>query len=133
MQIKPNGFPLSLSDSFIALLNKELSQAGMSPQAGVILNFRDPNYSAEAGGFHPVEISITAEGRILYVTDFAYVGLPPFAELAKELDFDASLGLFQHFGHEYPLEEGRELFKIWQENFVSYVQMGVFTVVIQQG
>jgi len=54
----------------------------------------------------------------------------PFNELAKEIDFDIDLGLLQHFGREYSLREGRELFSMWQRNFISYYQMAVYQVSI---
>ena len=128
MIINPHGFPLPLSSAFVTLLNKELEQANQTEATGITLNFRDPGYSAESGGFHPVEIRIKADGTLSYVTDFSYVGLPPFAELAKALDFDAEYRVFQQFGVDYPLEEGRELFAIWQENFCAYYEMEVYTV-----
>lgn len=128
MKIDPKGFPLPLSEPLIQLLELEIAKVDVPQNAGVVINFRDPGYSVEAGGYHPVEISITADGRLLYVTDFAYVGRPPFAELAKELDFDTVVGQFQQFGHDYPLEQGREMFKIWQENFCAYHAMDVFQV-----
>ena len=96
--------------------------------SGYILNFRDPNYSAEHGGYHPVEVMVLSTGVLAYVTDFAYVGCPPYAELTKELDFDFSYGLFGHLGRDYPVQEGRELFQLFQENFVSYYRTGIFTV-----
>lgn len=96
--------------------------------SGFIINFRSPDYSAETGGYHPVEVMISNAGVIAYVTDFAYVGSPPYAELAKELDFDFTYGLFGHRGIDYPLQEGQALFNVFQRNFVSYYQSGVFTV-----
>lgn len=125
--------PFPLSAAFVALLERELATAEPVPASGVILNFRDPGYSAETGGFHPVEICIRATGRIEYITDFAFVGRGPYAELVKEIDFDFSLGLFQHFSREFPIHAGRELFAVWQENFVAYHQMGVYTVEITEG
>lgn len=96
--------------------------------SGFILNFRDPDYSAEHGGYHPVEVLVLPTGVLAYVTDFAYVGCPPYAELTKELDFDFSYGLFGQMGRDYPLQEGRELFRLFQQNFVSYYQSGVFSL-----
>jgi hypothetical protein len=119
-------FPLSAG--FVSLLEGELATVEPVPASGVILHFRDPGYSAETGGFHPVEICIRATGRIEYITDFAFVGRGPYAELVKEIDFDFSLGLLQHFSREFPIYAGRELFAVWQENFVAYHRMGAYTV-----
>mgnify|MGYP004702643829 CR=1 FL=1 len=128
MTIDQQAFPFPLSDAFLAILADEIAKVQLPQNAGVTLSFRDPDYSPERGGFHPVEICIDPRGRIQYVTDFAYVGRPPFAELAKEIDFDVSLGLFQHFGREFPIHTGRDLFALWQGNFCSYYRMGVYTV-----
>lgn len=120
--------PFPLSKGLIDLINAEIEKAGVDLRQGVILNFRDPNYSAETGGYHPVEIAIDRKVVIVYITDFAFVGRPPFTELAKEIDFDFRLTAFQHFGIEFPLHRGRRLFELWQRNFVCYYRSGVYTV-----
>jgi hypothetical protein len=131
MTIDPSGFPWKVSDRLLAILAQELDKVNLKG-GGAILNFRDPDYSAQQGGFHPVEIAISATGKIGYITDFAYIGRPPHSELVKEIDFDATLGLFQHYGHEYLLAQGRELFSVWQENFCDYYAMGVYTVTVER-
>ena len=131
MLIDQDAFPFPLAIVLVAILENELKKAQVQAGAGVILNFRDPTYTPHAGGFHPVEIRINPKGRIEYVTDFAYVGVGPHAELAKEIDFDVSLGLFQHFGREFPLAKGRELFALWQRNFCSYYRIGIYTVTVE--
>jgi hypothetical protein len=98
----------------------------------VIINFRSPGYSPTQGGFHPVEIMVSKTGQILYITDFSYVSMPPYEELAKEIDFDFSENSFQHQGREYELGEGRGLFKIWSRNFTTYFKMGVFEVSVTE-
>jgi len=95
---------------------------------GAMINFRDPAYSAEDGGYHPVEIALNGVGRLYYITDFAYVGTGGCAELVKELDFDFDIGLFQQFAMEYPIATGRMLYQIWENNFISYYEMGVYQV-----
>lgn len=128
MNIRTNYLPWPLSKKLICLLEKELAASPQLPDSGVVLSFRDPNYSPTAGGYHPVEIAVNCDGSLLYVTDFAYYGMPPYSELGKEIDFDFSLGFFQHFGREYPILAGRELFRLWQSNFVTYYGMGAYTV-----
>jgi hypothetical protein len=126
--IKANTCPYELNPAFVALLNQELGKIKLKRKSSVVLNFRDPDYSVESGGFHPVEIMISSTGEIGYITDFAYVGIGPYAELVKEIDFDFSLNAFGHMGRDYPLSRGKQLFNLWQENFVSYYRMGVFKV-----
>ena len=128
MNVITDGYPVKITKKFGKLIEDAIKASGVSANGGVIVNFRDPNYSAKEGGYHPVEVMVSDDGRILYITDFALVGQPPFAELAKELDFDFSLGLFQQMGRDFPIQEGRSLFRIWQSNFCSYYESGVFSV-----
>ncbi|MGE6648490.1 DUF2787 family protein [Shewanella colwelliana] len=96
--------------------------------SAVTINFRDPNYTAERGGFHPVEVRLEKEAnavhgdqwRICYITDFSYVGVGYMAELAKELDFDFDNGIFQHLMGATPLELAREIYQVWENNFLVY-------------
>ena len=128
MLIDKEQCPFPLSDELIFILTAEIQK--VNNDLPVILNFRDPTYSAERGGYHPIEISISARGQILYATDFSYAGPLPYAELEKEIDFDFGLRCFQHFGQEFPLEYGRELFDLWQQNFCSYYHMDVYRVTV---
>lgn len=109
MKIYVEGYPCPVSIEFVNILAKEVVASGVLSDRGVILNFRDPEYSPENGGWHPQVVMASSEGQIQYVTDFAFAGSD------HELGFDFSLNLFQQFG----LESGRELFALWQENFCT--------------
>ncbi len=128
MQIQSTGYPLPVSDQLVAIIQQQFDSTICDASAGFILNFRDPDYSAESGGYHPVEIAVDENGRILYITDFAYFGSGPYAELDKEIDFDFGYNVFQHMGREFPIERGASLFELWQANFCSYVERQVFEV-----
>ncbi len=98
----------------------------------VILNFRDPNYSADDGGYHPVEMRLENDSdnwRFSYITDFCYVGSGHMAEFAKDLDFDFSAGVFQNLFGTYPIEQAIEMFQVWENNFTYYAMVSkVFTI-----
>lgn len=126
MHLRTDCLPWPVSSKLIAIIEHELSV--MPTATGAVISFRDPRYSAETGGFHPVEVAVASDGSIQYVTDFAYYGSPPYCELGKEIDFDFSLGLFQHLGREFPIQAGRELFQLWESNFIAYYGMGIYTV-----
>lgn len=130
IQIQSIGYPLSVSKKLVDLIQQEVDKSDIDTSSGVTINFRDPDYSAESGGYHPVEIAVDGNGRILYVTDFAYYGSDPYAELDKEIDFDLSYRVFQHMGREFPITRGAELFELWQSNFCDYVTRQVFEVSI---
>ena len=132
MNIQKNGYPLSISNLLILILSKEIElHSEVDTSSGCVLNFRDPDYSSESGGYHPVEIRLDEHGRIQYLTDFAYVGDGHYAELAKELDFDFAHNVFQQMGRDYPIRQGAGLFKIWQANFCDYYLHKVYTVTVQ--
>lgn len=130
VHIQHTGYPLSVSKKLVTIIQQEVDKSHIDVSAGFTLNFRDPDYSAESGGYHPVEIAVDGEGRILYITDFAYFGIGPFAELDKEIDFDFGYKVFQHMGREFPIERGASLFRLWQANFCSYVERQIFEVSI---
>ena len=130
MKIYTAACPYPLGKAFVSILDTEVEKSGESTESGIVVTFCDDNYDPEKGGWHPVEVRISPDGTIEYVTDLAYVGTSPCAELAKEIDFNFSLGLFQHFGREHPLEEGRDLFTLWQTNFVAYYEMGIYLVLV---
>ena len=126
--IQSDGYALPIQKQFIEILTKCIKTVNSEGFSGFVLNFRDPEYSAETGGYHPVEVAINKHGQILYITDFAYFGLPPMAELCKEIDFDFEQGVFQQNHGIYPIDSGRELFRIWQSNFIFYFNSDVFDV-----
>lgn len=130
MQIQNSGYLLPVSDQLVAIIQREIDQSSVDTSSGFTLNFRDPDYSAESGGYHPVEIAVDEQGRILYITDFAYFGSGPYAELDKEIDFDFGYKVFQHMGREFPIERGASLFELWQSNFCDYVERQVFEVLL---
>jgi len=131
MKINAESCPFRLDSRLITILENEIVKASVPDNVPVVLNFRDPSYDAETGGFHPVEIRVSAAGSLVYVTDFSFVGAGPYAELCKELDFDFGLRVFQSFGKEWSIEAGAEVFQAWQENFISYYEMGVYQVSVE--
>ncbi|MBW9971757.1 DUF2787 domain-containing protein, partial [Escherichia coli] len=98
--IQPAGFVLPVS---LQLFDMLMAEAGEMPASGrrshaVTLNFRDPDYSAEQGGYHPVEIRLVRLGDewcLDYATDFGYVG-NVYPELEKIIDISWSQGYVWH-------------------------------------
>lgn len=74
--IQPAGFMLPVSLQLYELL---MAEAGEIPAhkhriTAVTFNFRDPDYSVERGGYHPVEIRLIHQGDewcLDYATDLA--------------------------------------------------------------
>ena len=125
-KIKHQDLCLPISPMFALHLADLISE--YETASAVTINFRDPNYSAERGGFHPVEVRLEKEAnavqgdqwRICYITDFSFVGVGCMAELTKELDFDFDSGISQHLMGVTPIEQTREIYQVWEQNFLAY-------------
>jgi RimJ/RimL family protein N-acetyltransferase len=125
----------AVSEKLLKILQNAAEQLDHTEQLqAMTFNFRDPDYSAEAGGYHPTElrIIITDKGWVFdYITDFSYQGIGYMAELAKEIDFLFHDQIAYHlYTGEHKAENVVSLFKLWQENFISYANSGVFKVEI---
>ena len=130
------GISLPVCQSLLTLLSQEARRTNLDLErcTQLTFNFRNPGYSAEQGGVHPVEIRLIRglDGWLFdYVTDFSYQGLGQNAELYKELDFNFLDG--EHFMQGWGplrLAEARELFELWQSNFIAYCGLECFNVTV---
>ena len=136
LNINTEGSPFKISSRLITVLEKSLKDNlhDLEKTEQLVFVFKDEDYSAENGGFHPVEIRLVKEGSdwiFDYITDFCFVGNGYDADLVKEIDFDFTNGYgFHLYSGECELKKLSELYKIWEGNFISYVAMDVFTVKI---
>ncbi len=131
---------LPISDKLHALLDEQLTKQLVNDGSGtlatsryLVFNFRDKSYSADEGGFHPVEIGIchttSGDWSIEYITDFAYIG-NYYPELERSLDFDFRVGEFfvAHRGW-LPMQDSpdaKDLYQLWESNFLTYADMEVY-------
>lgn len=139
LPILPDSCVLPISDQLIQMLGHELNTAHPSINplldlSAITFNFRDPDYSAELGGYHPVEIRISRQASrfiVDYITDFSYVGSGWDVELAKELDFDCQYGFLEmRYAKPTSLALVGRFYRTFEGNFLSYYQMGIFNVEI---
>ena len=84
-----DGFAMPVAQALLVLLNQEVAKTELNIErlTQLTFNFRNPGYSAEQGGVHPVEIRLIRglDGWLFdYVTDFSYQGQGQDAELCKE-------------------------------------------------
>ncbi len=119
MIVQPESLVLPVTKALTTILPQLIDQSTIDTANGVVINFRDPDYSAKYGGYHPVEVSINNTGALLYITDFAYDGHPPFAELVKEIDFDFSCQLFQHYVINRSLISSKALYRLLKSYFCA--------------
>jgi len=131
-----DGFALPVCQALLTLLSQEAERTDLDLGrcTQLTFNFRNPGYSAEQGGVHPVEIRLVRgldDWLVDYVTDFSYQGLGQDAELCKELDFNFLDGEHTMLGWgPLRLAEARELFDIWQSNFIAYCRLECFSVTV---
>ena len=131
-----DGFALPVTPALLALLSQEAERTDLDLGrcTQLTFNFRNPGYSAEQGGVHPVEIRLVRgldDWLFDYVTDFSYQGLGQDAELCKELDFNFLDGEHSMLGWgPLRLTEARELFDIWQSNFIACCRLECFSVTV---
>jgi hypothetical protein len=126
---KNQGF--TVSAKLLALLNCELAKVE-KPEASfyaLTFNFRDPNYSADKGGYHPIELRIEKHDDhwdFIYITDFSYQG-SPYPELVKEIDvcFETKR-VFSLFGGWLSQRNGKALIKLFISNFIEYHSMNAY-------
>ena len=131
-----DGISLPVSQALLALLSQEAERTDLDLGrcTQLTFNFRNPGYSAEQGGVHPVEIRLVRglnDWLFDYVTDFSYQGLGQDAELCKELDFNFLDEEHSMLGWgPLRLAEARELFDIWQSNFIAYCRLECFSITV---
>ena len=128
IEINPQTSITILSPDFVSVLNDLLKDTSLDASEIAALNFRDATYSAESGGYHPVEIHVDSKGNILCITDFSFAGVPPFVELGIELDWSFEHDQFRQFDSTYDLECGRGLLGIYLANFAAFYESGVYQV-----
>jgi hypothetical protein len=120
-------------DKLYGILSTELSKvtAPTSDSLGITLNFRDVDYSAETGGYHPAEIRIVKQNnqwQFDYITDFSFQGYP-YPELVKEIDVCYRTKLvYCLYGGNLNKKDADELIELFLNNFICYVETGVFSV-----
>ena len=120
--------------AFYPFLEQVLSNTHPNNSNAITINFRDADYSADNGGYHPVEVRLEKQQdhwRLVYVTDFAFRG-SPFPELVKDIDICFnSQQVYSLFSGWIGELEARELVSMFCDNFIAYQKMGVYTVEIQ--
>ncbi|EKO3516602.1 DUF2787 domain-containing protein [Vibrio fluvialis] len=127
-----NQCPLSISPRLQTVLIDHINTKATDSSTAITLNFRDTSYSADAGGFHPVEIALKKDSAqhwsILYITDFAYMG-NHYPELERSVDFDIgnNMAFFTGVGWQAIDAYGvNDFYQIWESNFLSYLEMDAF-------
>jgi hypothetical protein len=135
---KPQG--LTLPVKLFSLLNAEIAKYtdDITSYNALTFNFRDTDYSATAGGYHPVEIRVERIGgnhkpdywQLVYITDFSYQG-SPYPELVKEIDVCfVNKRIHSLYGGNLSPCQGQSLLTLLVSNFIEYHRMGAYVMSI---
>ncbi|AAZ28259.1 DUF2787 domain-containing protein [Colwellia psychrerythraea] len=135
---KPQG--LTLPVKLFKLLNAEIvkSAIAIASHNALTFNFRDTDYSAISGGYHPVEIRVERIGnnhkpdywQLVYITDFSYQGAP-YPELVKEVDVCfVNQRVYSLYGGNLSNYQGQALLSLFISNFIEYHTMDTYEVSI---
>lgn len=129
---------LTLPSTLFKLLNTEFNKldAPTTKLNAITFNFRDINYSASNGGYHPVEIRIekalcnqdSGYWKVVYITDFSYQGIP-YPELVKEIDACfTSNQIYSSFTGALSPSKGQALLTLFINNFIEYYTSEAYKV-----
>lgn len=130
---KAQGFTLPIT--FYPLINDEIEKANITTTdtTNLTFNFCDDDYSAETGGYHPVEIRLEKHKEkwgLVYITDFTYSG-GPYPELIKDIDICFhTKRVFSLYNGWLNITSGKELVELFINNFIEYHSMNTYTVKI---
>jgi hypothetical protein len=125
MRIQYEGLALPVSATMTNYLIGLLKDHDLSNSSAVTISFRDPDYSFENGGYHPVEIMLrhkSEEWLIQYISTFCYLGVDLNSELVKDLHFDFRQGQLRTLYLTYEMCEMKIIYDLWEANFLSYAE-----------
>lgn len=119
-----------------AMLQEALSHQPLSTIKRLVLTFQDSRYSAEQGGYHPIELLLKRPSvqsdtwQLAYITSRSYQGRE-ITTLTRELDFDfqsgkcllSSLSGWQCIDGSH---DALELYRLWESNFLAYLDWGAY-------
>ena len=70
MNIQQNDYPVAISKQLVTIIGQEIEATNVDTSDGVILNFRDPDYNAESGGYRLFSsYQITETTKIWVITE----------------------------------------------------------------
>ncbi|WP_371374873.1 DUF2787 family protein [Thalassotalea aquiviva] len=121
---------LSLPGTFYQLIEKEIIDVGKPDEDAkrITLNFLDPGYCAQTGGYHPVNVGLVKnmnEWRLVSISDYAYQDSSN--DLVKEIEICFTTNkAYSMFTGWLDSGDSQELLSMLINNFVEYYAMGVY-------
>ncbi|MDE1232174.1 uncharacterized protein DUF2787 [Vibrio crassostreae] len=123
---------LPISLTLLDTLNNVLNKYAALAEGHHIIQFSNKHYTAEHGGYHPVEIAL-AKGvnnlySILCITDFSFNGYPyPILERDIEFDFTQATVFTRYSGlKSINAPDTDKLYTLWESKFIANLAKGTY-------
>lgn len=131
-EISFNKTALPISLALLDTLNNVLNKHTGLVEGHHIIHFSNKHYTAEHGGYHPVEIAL-AKGvnnlySILCITDFSFNGYPyPILERDIEFDFTHATVFTRNSGlKSINAPNTDKLYTLWESKFIANLTKGAY-------
>ncbi|MEZ8582286.1 DUF2787 family protein [Vibrio splendidus] len=127
-----NKTALPISQALLDTLNNVLNKYAALADGRHIIHFSNKHYSAEHGGYHPVEIAlkkdINNKYTILGITNFSFNGYPyPTLERDFGFDFTHATVFTRHSGlKSMNALNTDKLYTLWESKFIANLTKGVY-------
>ncbi|MFA0000454.1 DUF2787 family protein [Vibrio lentus] len=130
-----NKTALPISLALLDTLNNALNEYAALADGHHIIHFSNKHYTAEHGGYHPVEIALSNNINNLYsilcITDFSFNGYPyPTLERDIEFDFTHATVFTRHSGlKSMTAPNTNKLYTFWESRFIDNLAKGAYNQV----
>ena len=123
---------LPISLTLLDTLNNVLNKYAALAEGHHIIYFSNKHYSAEHGGYHPVEIAlkkdINNKYTILCITDLSFNGYP-YPTLERDIEFDFTHAtIFTRYSGLKSMTAPNidKLYTLWESKFIANLTKGVY-------
>ncbi len=123
---------LPISQALLDTLNNVLNKHTGLVEGHHIIHFSNKHYTAEHGGYQPVEIALAKDIHNLYsilcITDFSFNGYPyPTLERDIEFDFTHATVFTRYSGLKSMTAPNIDkLYTLWESKFIVNFAKGVY-------
>jgi hypothetical protein len=127
-----NRTALPISQPLLDTLNNVLNKYADLAEGHHFIQFRNKHYTAEHGGYHPVEIALAKDINNLYsilcITDFSFNGYPyPTLERDIEFNFTHATVFTRYSGLKSMTAPNIDkLYTLWESKFIANLAKGVY-------
>ena len=127
-----NKTALPISLALLDTLNNVLNKYADLAEGRHNIHFSNKNYSAEHGGYHPVDIALTKDINnkytILCITDFSFNGYH-YPILARDIEFDFTHAtVFTRYSglKSMSAPNTNKLYTLWESKFIANFAKGAY-------